>query len=70
MNNKYMFNYDESKESSYIVYLDFNNQYACALPEQIPYLNILKVYQCLRIMYINVYHKLWQKQRFRFYISS
>ena len=26
-NNEYMYDYDKSKESSFIQYLDFNNQY-------------------------------------------
>ena len=35
-NNKYMKNYDKSKESSYIQYLDANNLYGWAMPHELP----------------------------------
>ena len=35
-NNEYMKNYDKSKESSYIQYLDANNLYSAAMSEKLP----------------------------------
>ena len=35
-NNEYMKDYDESKESSYIQYLDANNLYGAAMSEKLP----------------------------------
>ena len=35
-NNKYTKNYDKSKESSYIQYLDANNLYGAAISEKLP----------------------------------
>ena len=35
-NNKYMHNYDESKESSYIQYLDANSLYGWAMSQKLP----------------------------------
>ena len=34
--NKYMKNYDKSKESSYLIYLDANNSYGWAMPQTLP----------------------------------
>ena len=36
VNNKYMKNYDKNIESSYIQYLDANNQYAWAMSQKLP----------------------------------
>ena len=35
-NNKYMKNYDEEKEFSYIQYLDANNLYGWAMSQKLP----------------------------------
>ena len=35
-NNKYMKNYDKSKESSYIQYLDASNLHGWAMPQKLP----------------------------------
>ena len=36
-NNKYIENYDEKKESNYIIYLDANNLYGWAMSQHLPY---------------------------------
>ena len=35
-NNEHMKNYDKDKESSYIMYLDINNQYGRAMSQKLP----------------------------------
>ena len=39
-NNKYQANYDESKESSYIMYFDANNLYGVAMVDYLPYADL------------------------------
>ena len=48
-NNKYMENYDESKESSYIQYLDANNLYGWAMSQKLPKNNFKWVENTSRI---------------------
>ena len=48
-NNKYMKNYDESKESSYIQYLDANNLYGWAMSQKLPKNNFKWVEDTSRI---------------------
>ena len=47
--NKYIKNYDESKESSYIQYLDANNLYGWAISQKLPVNNFEWVEDVSRI---------------------
>ena len=48
-NNKYMENYNENKESSYIQYLDANNLYGWAMSQKLPKNNFKSVEGTSRI---------------------
>ena len=38
-NNKYFPDYDQNKPEKYIIYLDMNNLYGCAMSQYLPYAN-------------------------------
>ena len=38
-NNKYCPDYDKEKPEKYIIYLDMNNLYGCAMSQYLPYAN-------------------------------
>ena len=38
-NNKYCLNYDKGKPEKYILYLDMNNLYGCAMSQYFPFAN-------------------------------
>ena len=49
-NNKYMYDYDETKESTYITYFDFSNRYGCTLKTFLAVdMNMLKIYERLQL---------------------
>ena len=58
-NNRYMKNYDKSKESSYIQYLDANNLYGAAMSEKLPINEFKWVNDISRIneKFVNSYDK-------------
>lgn len=45
-NNKYISDYDSSKESNYLIYLDVNNLYGYAMSQYLPYKNFKWVENC------------------------
>ena len=38
-NNKYFSDYDQNKPEKYIIHLDMNNLYGCAMSQYLPYSN-------------------------------
>lgn len=60
--NKYMYDYSETKEISYMPYLDFNSQYRWALSETLRYGGFEYVEDVS--MYFDIYFNYFEKNQF------
>ena len=60
--NKYMYDYSETKEISYMRYLDFNSQYRWALSETLNYGGFEYVEDVS--LYFDIYFNYFEKNQF------
>ena len=64
-NNKYLSDYDSTKESNYLMYLDANNLYGYAMSQYLPYKNFKWLDNCDDFNVITV--QPWIEGGWRFY---